>query len=184
MQASPESGLTGTSSPAPNLLPARKAKAKVIKKKPLPKACRASRKQLNRKESSDDRLAAIEAAHFTKEVAHITAERDRKIEMSARRKGLKPAGTTHLSLNRETLSVSWAVEIGDFGSSILFDLDNGRDAKAAGAIFAETHKKDIEGISAVDLAMIPIASPDDSEIDNSKCLIPRYFKGYYYNAQN
>lgn len=136
------------------------------------------------KESNNDRLAAIEATNFSKEVTHIIAERARKTELGARRKGLKPPGTVRLSINRETLSVSWAVEIGDFGSSILFDSNNKKDAEAAGAIFAKAHKKDLEGISAASLAMIPITGSDDSDIDNSECLVPRTLKGYYYNAQN
>lgn len=134
------------------------------------------------KKSNNDKLAAIEAAYFSKEVTHIIAERARKTKLGARRKGLKPPGTVRLSVNRETLSVSWAVEIGDFGSSILFDSNNKKDAETAGAIFAKAHKKDLEGISAASLAMIPITGSDDSDIDNSECLVPRNFKGYYYNA--
>lgn len=176
--------LTSTIPPSTLNLPSTvsKAQAEVIKKKPPPKVCKIYESWRVRKKARKDKLAAIEAANFIKDVAHITAERARKTELSARRQGLKPPGTVRLSVNRETLGVSWAVGIGDFGSSILFDSDNKRDAEAAGAIFAETHKKDFEGMSAVSLAMIPIAGSDDSDIDNSECLVPRNFKGYYYNA--
>lgn len=150
-----------------------------------PKARATREKSLKSYEVSENwGVGTIEDAYFSKEVTHIIAERARKIELSTRRRGLKPPGTVRLSVNRETLSVSWAVEIGDFGSSILFDSNNKKDAEIAGAIFAKAHKKDLEGISAASLAMIPIASSDDSDIDNSECLVPRNFKGYYYNAQN
>lgn len=178
-QTSSGPGLTNTA-PHSALKPLPKAKTEVeVVKKSLPKARENWR---IRKKDKKDRLAAIETARFAKEVAHITAERARKTELAARRQGLKPPGTVRLSVNRETLSVSWAVEIGDFGSTILFDSDKKKDAEAAGAIFAETHKKDLEGLSAVGLAMIPIASSDDFDIENSECLVPRNFKGYYYNA--
>lgn len=173
-------GLTNTT-PHSAPKPPPNAKVEVVKKS-LPKACSTRENWRIRRKDRKDRLAAIEAARFAKEVAHITAERARKAELATRRQGLKPPGTVRLSVNRETLSVSWAVEIGDFGSTILFDSDKKKDAEAAGAIFAETYKKDLEGISAVGLAMIPIASSDDFDIANSECLVPRNFKGYYYNA--
>lgn len=176
-------GSDATPQPAPKPLLACKAKSRAAEEEP-PKGCEAPEGWKAGGKTSSDRLTAIEATHFSKEVAHIIAERARKTELGARRKGLKPPGTVRLSLNKETLSVSWAVEIGDFGSSILFDSNNKKDADAAGAIFAETHKKDLEGISAASLAMIPIACSDDSDIDNSECLMPRTYKGYYYNAQN
>lgn len=176
-------GSDATPQPAPKPLLACKAKSRAAEEEP-PNVWDVPERWRIRGKPSSDRLTAIEAIHFSKEVAHIVAERARKTELGTRRKGLKPPGTVRLSVNKETLSVSWAVEIGDFGSSILFDSNNKKDADAAGAVFAGAHKKDFEGISATSLAMIPIACSDDSDIDNSECLVPRTYKGYYYNAQN
>lgn len=160
----------------------RRVKINLIFKKALSKVVKSKTQSHRIKQNSAERLADIEATRLANETAQIEAERARKDELRARPQGLKPPGTIRLTINSQTYALGWAVEFGDHGSSIIFDVDNKKDAEVAGAIFRKNYRTDTEDVPAYDLAMVPVHGSDEFEMDDSESLVPRQYKGSYYNA--
>lgn len=111
------------------------------------------------------------------QIVETCAARDR-----LRAEGILPAGSVHetqaTALQGEV--TVWGTQVGDLGSCLYFITRE--EAEAAGKVIRAQYKSDFDGLSAEELARMPVLGGGD-DIVLEDCLIPRDFKGYWHNAQ-